>query len=524
MSNTDKQQTDIVILSLPSLILDRAPGAPALLKSACLAAGFNAKTIDLSLDFFNNEGQRDLEKFNKLSLIFHPSTEVSEESKTAKDTWLARAINTIKELDTPVVGLSVFTTFQHRAALLLTEEIRKQLPDVKIIVGGMGLNINCTSLSNLIRINKLEILNPFHVYLKLKNLYDHCVLGVDGLDGIVEYLEKELGVRNVDKEQPTEVLKRNQYSTPIPDYTDYRLDDYLWTDGKALPITGSKGCVRNCTFCDIPGQFGKFRMRTGKDIGKEIVYMAEKYGIRKFEFTDSLVNGSLKVFEEWMSVVADYNDQQTDENKIRWFGQYICRPQKQTAERYYSLMSRSGVSSLVIGTESGSNEVLEAMQKKMTVEDVYAELDMFTKHKITAQLLMFSGFYNETKERFYDTLKFLIKCQQYVASGTINKFSLGFPLYITSDTHIYDHATELGLELDPYLNHNWTSKDDPDNTFPNRSFNRLIQQELMELLNYPYDATNVATMIQLDQYLSQTEKELEKELEKKMESYAKISA
>ena len=57
MLNIDEQHTDIVIFSLPSLILDRAPGAPAILKSACSAAGFNAKTIDLSLDFFNNEGQ-----------------------------------------------------------------------------------------------------------------------------------------------------------------------------------------------------------------------------------------------------------------------------------------------------------------------------------------------------------------------------------------------------------------------------------------------------------------------------------
>ena len=153
----------------------------------------------------------------------------------------------------------------------------------------------------------------------------------------------------------------------------------------------------------------------------------------------------------------------------------------------------------------------------MTVEDVYAELEMFSKHKITAQLLMFSGFYNETEERFYDTLKFLIKCQQYVASGTIGKFGIGFPLYISSDTYIYDHAEELGLELDPYQDHNWVSKENPDNNFPQRAFNRLIQQELMELLNYPYSVQNVSIMTQLDQYLSQSEKELEK----KLESYVK---
>lgn len=511
-------KTDILICSLPTLFLDRVPGAPALIKSACKEAGFTAQTIDLSLDFYINESARNLDQFNKLSTVFRPSEEPSESAIAAKDKWLKRAIGYIKDSNCPVVGLSVFTFFQHRAAYFLAKEIRKQLPNVKILVGGLGLNINCTSLSNLIKINRLDILNPFHVFLKINKLVDHVILGVDGLDDIIKYLELELGVNAINGVIKEEIsLKKNQYASPVPDYDDYLINEYMWPDGKSLPVTGSKGCVRACTFCDVPGQFGRFRMRTGVDIGNEIVQLATRHGIRKFEFTDSLVNGSLKVFKEWMEVVADYNNQQPIENRISWFGQYICRPQSQIPEDLYSLMSQSGVVNLVIGVESGSNAILKDMKKKMTVEDVFDELDMFEKYNIKAHFLMFSGFYTETRDRFIETLEFLIKCQRYVAIGIVAKFSIGAPLYINNDTYLHDHAEDLGLVIDPFNDFNWTSKEDPSNDLIQRTYNRLIQQELMDVLGYHASSQHVSTMYQLDVMLSQ----IEKELEERLNEYAK---
>ena len=175
-------------------------------------------------------------------------------------------------------------------------------------------------------------------------------------------------------------------------------------------------------------------------------------------------------------------------------------------------MSRSGVANLVIGVESGSNAVLEAMKKKMTVEDVYDELAMFEKYDIKAHFLMFSGFYNETRDRFIETLEFLINCQQYVAAGTIAKFTIGAPLYINNDTYLHDHAEDLGLVIDPFNDLNWTSKHDLSNDFTQRIYNRLIQQELLDVLGYPTSSQHVSTMYQLDEMLSQKEKELEKRL------------
>ena len=111
----------------------------------------------------------------------------------------------------------------------------------------------------------------------------------------------------------------------MPDYSDYEIDQYMWDkSGPMIPITGSKGCVRNCDFCDVRFQFGKYQFRTGKDIAKEMISLSQKHGYRKFQFTDSLVNGSLKVMKDLSSnkviglnEIKEYLDKRIDLSELK---------------------------------------------------------------------------------------------------------------------------------------------------------------------------------------------------------------
>lgn len=500
------KELDILILSMPQLFLDRAPGAPAILKSSAIQAGFSARTGDLSIDFFINEANRSIDQFNKLTNIFRPSEVPRGDSIEASRTWLDRTILKIKELKPRMIGISVFTVFQHRASYLLTQEIRKHCPDTLITIGGMGLNISCSSMSGMIDLKKSEVLDKFHTFLEKRKLCDDVILGTNGYSDLVDVLEKRFGRRKeIQKDESTKAVL---FKSPIPDYDDYDLNNYVWAEKPALPITGSKGCVRKCTFCDIPGQFGRFQIRTGQDIAEEMIHLADRHDVRKFEFTDSLVNGSLKAFRDWMTIVADYNDKQPVEKKVTWFGQYICRPQKEMPEDMYDLMARSGVVNLVIGTESGSDKVLESMKKKMTVQDVYDELVMFEKYNIKTQFLMFSGFYNETRQDFEDTLKFLINCQKYVANGVITKFTVGPPLYINTGTYLYDHAEELGLMLDIYDDLNWTVKGNEGYDLLQRIINRLTQQLIVDKLGFSSSGQAISILHQMNEKLRKMETDL----------------
>ena len=96
----------------------------------------------------------------------------------------------------------------------------------------------------------------------------------------------------------------NRLAYPV--YDDYELSDYTNRKGLvALPITGSRGCVRSCTFCDVASMWPKYRYRDGKNIAEEIKYQVERHGVRAFRFTDSLINGSLKAFKDMIKELAE---------------------------------------------------------------------------------------------------------------------------------------------------------------------------------------------------------------------------
>lgn len=487
---------DLIICSLPPLSLERPAAAPALLRAVAESAGYSAIGIDLNAEFYLNQCDSNLEKFNKYATAFRPYEFSSDEANKKQQEWIDDSINYFKQYSPTVIGISVFSNFQHRAAIALASAIRQQMPTTKIIFGGYGLNTVGNTLKNfsLIHVKNIDMLKTLQQILNERKLSDHIVMN-DPLNSLVDILDKEVGkTRELKLYEESKIM----FNSPIPNYDNYKLDSYLWhASQKSLPVTGSKGCVRACTFCDIPGQFGKFKFRSGADIANEIIYLHKKYNINTFEFTDSLVNGSLKSFREWLEILADYNDKQDENNKIYWFGQYINRSQQLIPKDLYSLIKRSGVKNLVIGVESGSNEVLAAMKKGVTIEDVYAEFDKFVEYGIQTHVLMLSGFYNETWERYLETLKFIVKCQRYVASGVITQISVGIPLFINNEMYLHQAAEQLGIVIDPTNDLNWTLQEDPSNNFVERCRRRLITQLLLDKLEIPLSENSISLMHQI---------------------------
>lgn len=509
-------QVDILICAMPALYIDRAPGAPAALQGAAEELGYKAQSIDLSINFFINQCNKNIELHEQLSSIFKPNFLIEPGASEACTQWLNDSILLIKEINPRIIGLSVFSIWQHRSTRLLAIEIRKHLPNVKIIVGGYGLHSSANTLSIDFNVKKLDQLLPFHQYLKKYNLVDYVVTD-NPIENFANILDTELGRPNIDVVENWQILDDNvNYQTPIPNFDNYQLENYIWNDGLSLPVTGSLGCVRNCTFCDVRSVFGKFKFRTGKDIAREIIQHHQKYGVRNFEFTDSLVNGSLKAFREWLEIVATYNDNLPLSEKIRWTGQYICRPPTQMPNDLYALMSRAGANNLIIGVESGSNYILKSMRKKMTVEDVFYELDQFEKYNIKATLLIISGYYNETWERYLETLRFIVKIQPFVTKGIITKLAVGLPLFIQEGTPLKDEAEHLGLILDNHDVFNWMSKLNETGDFTNRALRRFITQILLDRLKIPMSAAMISFMHELLGLLKKRENQLQQQLDKQL--------
>jgi len=485
---------DVLICSVPAGVINRPPAAPALLKACALQAGFTAQTVDLSLVLYSQCCQSNFDHYNKINRYFEPMA--NWDTNPVVQTWLKYCVQYIVDINPKFLAISVFSTFQHRATVLLAREIKQHCPDIKIIVGGYGLP-ESTNLSfrNFSTVKGVDAVLTFDQYLKKHHLADHFIFG-EGESQFVDVLS--------DSDIRPELVDLN--TVPPGNFDDYKLDQYLWHKEPVLIITGSKGCVRSCTFCNVPKKFGRYRRKSGNITAQEIIHLSKTYNIHKFEFTDSLVNGSLKDFEEFVTVLSDYN--QHADKPITWYGQYICRPQSQMPTRFYALMKQAGACNLIIGAESGSNDVLAAMNKKMIVEDVFDELDQFEKHGLQAQLLVMGSFYNETWDRFLETLNFIAKCHRYIAAGVITRIALGLPLIIEPNEFLHINANELGIVIDPHNYSNWTVKDDPSNTWLERLRRKIIAQSLLQSMNVSINDNSVTELQTMIDQFKQYEKQL----------------
>jgi radical SAM superfamily enzyme YgiQ (UPF0313 family) len=103
--------------------------------------------------------------------------------------------------------------------------------------------------------------------------------------------------------------------------------------------------------------------------------------------SDSLVNGSLDAFSDFVSTLAQHN-QRTCEHSIKWVGQYITRPRSNRLDaNYYDRLKASGGEGLTIGVESGSDSVRAHMKKHFVTADVDHELEQFDQRGIVCVLL-----------------------------------------------------------------------------------------------------------------------------------------
>jgi hypothetical protein len=469
---------DIIFCSIPFSDLDHIYSAPAILKGVVESEGYTAKTIDFGLELFKL-CNRDRIIFDNIQHYFYSADAILSNRETKiLESWRESIRKFVKDHPARYYGISILHFMQQLSAYEICGIIREVSPESSIVIGGRGAKVVMMSeIHKICKMSGIEKLMSAGEFLKKRNKCDFVVIG-DGEDPIVEILKdgKNSVITHEDQES---------FSYPEPNYEDYFLDQYIWESGEiAFPVTGSKGCVRDCDFCDVRFQFGKFKYRSGKDIANEMLSIQKKYGFNKFQFTDSLVNGGLKPFREFVTIIAEYNKKNPD-NKIKWTGQYICRPELTMPKDLYKLMAESGAEGLTIGAESGSDHVLEEMNKKTTVEALLTELEEFRKYGITCVLLVMTAHWSESWDNFNEHCQTLIKMAPYMRDGTISAIQLGWLASMLDGTPGHERVAEGKIIVNADFRENvWYNKENPMD-LKERLYRRLLVALLGKRLKMP---------------------------------------
>lgn len=419
------------------------PGAPAILKAVLMSHGFSCKTKDLVADWFmtfkDHEDWGEIDSWNALgNLKIRDDLEKLISEKV--DKWASELVGIKAEW----IGLSIFSYESHRLGQILSQKIKEINPRQKIFMGGLGIT---------------NVSERYAEKLYETGLIDAYITG-EGEESIVQLAKGNFDFPGINDKNYQQLSKKTLDSQPVPNYDDYDMSLYgkenqgaynsynnFNKDIHTIPITASRGCVRKCTYCDVPLLWPKFTHRGGDLVADEIIQHYEKNGTRKFHFTDSLVNGSMKDFRVMIDRLARFNKDKGA--NITWTGQFIFRPMGSHTKEDWQMMAQSGASVLEVGIESGSDDIRFAMGKKFTNEDVAFELENARKNKIAIFMLMIVGWPTETEDHFQQYKDFLIRFHPYAYDKTIIDMTLGQTTRIQPNTPLFHDKEKMGIEMIP---------------------------------------------------------------------------
>ena len=137
----------------------------------------------------------------------------------------------------------------------------------------------------------------------------------------------------------------------------YMETDDLWDN--AFPILASRGCPMRCNFC-FRNFEGTFRSRSIDNVLDEIQILIDQYEIKIITFLDEYFFANKRKIMDFCNRIQERN------MKFLW----SCSIRVELASReLFETMRRAGCYMLQVGIESGSQKMLDAMNKKSTVED-----------------------------------------------------------------------------------------------------------------------------------------------------------
>lgn len=435
-----KETTDIVFLTLPRLELRSPITAPAILKASVENNGYSAFCFDLNIDLWLSidpavHGHTWFD--TDLTFRYRDKFEVfwAEVIKPREEYWC----EIIRAKNPTWVGMTIFSQRSEWMARSMCQLLRREFPNIKIVVGGPLAD---------------EIGGPIFE----QGLADAYVIG-EGENAILDVLAGNLSGPGINGTPPEQIEDLN--TLPIPDYSDFDFLNYpsKWIDpsvryetnhgSDSVYITGSRGCVRKCSFCDIGKIWPKFRYRSGQNIAEEMRIQHTAMGARRFLFTDSLINGSVKQLTELCETLIDYKNRGLMLG-VKWQGQFIARSEKQMPEHLYALMKESGCFFVSIGVESGSQKVREDMNKMVDDASLDFTYRMCAKYSIEMSWLLLVGYPTEDATEFQKTLDMLDRYKWINDAKLIKAVSLGPTLDLMPGSPLFVDREKMGITLDEY--------------------------------------------------------------------------
>jgi anaerobic magnesium-protoporphyrin IX monomethyl ester cyclase len=303
--------------------------------------------------------------------------------------------------------------------------------------------------------------------------------GEETLKELISVLEKNQDVSNVSgiayrnnaeiKVTPSRPVIRDLDALPLPAWDLVDIDSYrnIWVQHHgyfSLNVATTRGCPFKCNWCAKPIYGNRYTSRSPSHVISEIEWLIKNCSPDYFWMCDDIFGLKPGWVQEFNNLLQQKNI------KIRYKIQ--SRVDLLLQEDTLDALARSGADTIWVGAESGSQKILDAMDKGTKVEEIHEATRLMKQKGIKVAFFLQFGYLGETQEDIDATIR-MVRTLMPDEVG----ISVSYPL---PGTKFYDKVKDQLREKQ-----NWTDSDDLMVMFES-TFNKKYYKELHRYVHGVY--------------------------------------
>lgn len=300
-----------------------------------------------------------------------------------------------KHLENAVcLGVTALTGSPIKDALFISSEVKKINRDLPIIWGGWHTSLFPEqTLEDEINIDVTVQGQGEETFKELVDAFANNT-SIEEIKGIC--YRKANG--EVVKNPPRTIQAMDAFSDVNYDLID--VEKYFEKKGRRqLDYISSTGCHFRCTFCADPFVYE----RKWTAISPEIMVNKLEELHQKYHFTD--VNLQDETYFTFRNRVVEIAEKIIERNlKFTWAATMRADQGARLSEEDFETCAKSGLRRLLIGVESGSQEMMDWLKKDIKMEQVYLCAERCKRHGIAVIFPFIVGFPDESEQSVQSTI------------------------------------------------------------------------------------------------------------------------
>ncbi len=209
--------------------------------------------------------------------------------------------------------------------------------------------------------------------------------------------------------------------------------------GRTLSVFSSRGCPFRCSFCYNVAFFSGARWKPidAQRVAAEVVALARRLRLDHVQFLDD----NFFVSRERVKAIAEALHEAAPELQWSVLGAHVQNLRK-WSEHDLARLRECGLREVLVGAESGSQRVLDSIQKDYRVDDLFAVNRRLERTRIEPTYSFMSGIPDETDDELRATIRAMLRLKVENPGATIGNIK---PFLPYPGTELYEVAVQRGF-------------------------------------------------------------------------------